>query len=106
MFTAIYDCTFGPKLTVGARIVSVSDKPSRSETRLLDRKLLGVTGADVGVGSTERETDRLYGFTFKHLSIWSCTSYSQSSRSNKDISCVSFLLSFLDCLGGCFDTGV
>lgn len=49
---------FGPELTVGARIESVSDKPSRSETRLFDMKLTGVTGAVAVVGSTERERGR------------------------------------------------
>lgn len=42
------------RLTVGASTVSVSDRPSRSATRLLDRKLLtGVTWGE-GVGSTAK----------------------------------------------------
>ncbi len=98
---------FGPKLTVGARIVSVSDKPSRSDTRLLDRKLpesLEPMLKPVQLG--ERKTSCAL---HSSICLWSCMClrfYSQSSRSSKDISFISFLLSFLDCLGSCFDTGV
>lgn len=60
---------FGPKLTVGARIVSVNDKPSRSDTRLLDVKFTGVTGADAEAGSTGRKKDKMCFYTFKYLSL-------------------------------------
>ncbi len=68
---------FGPKLTVGARIVSVSDKPSRSDTRLLDMKFTGVTGADAEAGSTGREKDKLcfyiQVFVFDLVCVWGFT---------------------------------
>ncbi len=99
---------FGPKLTVGARIVSVSDKPSRSDTR--------TTGQEVYRSHWSRcwsrfnwERERQVVLLHSSICLWSCMClrfYSQSSRSSKDISFISFLLSFLDCLGSCFDTGV
>lgn len=127
-------------LTAGVRTVSDRDSPSRSVTRLLDRKVLtGVTCGD-GVGSTERRHRKIqWGLFYLCFLVRICFLFfsslinrrltehrkqsaaptvagifrnssamkwkdSQSSRSSRDISFLSFLLSFLTSLEGGLDS--